>query len=469
MAKIIDPDNLVVGTNFILDTTAKTIELVVAGALSADGVAGQAVTSKIKELWRSDDTLRKFDIPFPKGKPTTDNFAELVNSWNWKNNTTRKLLRDFGWLVRNSSNNVTEHWASIKSTGDIDTDQAYYSVAGTPVNFTHTGLLNETTGEGIVNEAVQVISDPNGDGSYGDGFNYSTSLKAFCRIQGKIYTEATLGNTGNTVLTKPINYPYSLTNRVDTNILGADTTIDANADNVADVAPYSGMSITWHATNQNRTIGGTSRQFKVIINGNNGTKKQIYTYVQWALRRTTDIDAGAGTKIGQLAEQLLEFVGDKLKTKLTTDGGVFIDNYSTADINDLVFVDNSGVERTFPYTASGNITFNNIFQADTDTVYTMYFSAIGSANFGDSDAIVVNDAAGTPITGTLGGLATKAFTFDYDGNVQGGRTAGTDADIVLVALGKASATYEKITGTIVRSTTNAFQLNASLDNNYSNP
>lgn len=207
----------------------------------------------------------------------------------------------------------------------------------------------------------------------------------------------------------------------------------------------------------------------MIINGNNGTKKQIYTYVQWALRRTTDIDAGAGTKTGQLAEQLLEFVGDKLKTKLTTDGGVFIDNYNTADINDLVFVDNSGVERTFPYTASGNITFNNIFQADTDTVYTMYFSVIGSANFGDSDAIVVNDAAGTPITGTLGGLATKAFTFDYDGNVQGGRTAGTDADIVLVALGKASATYEKITGTIVRSTTNTFQLNASLDNNYSNP
>lgn len=461
MAKIIDPDNLVVGTNFVIDTTAKTIEFVIAGALSTDGVSLQAAVSKVKELWRTDNTLRKFDIPFSKGTLVTAKFPEMINGWNWKNTLTRKLLRDGGWLVRNTSGNVTEHWAGIRSVGTIGaSDQAYYTVGGAPVNFTYAGS---------VNEAVQVISDPNGDGSYGDGFNYTGSLKTFCRIQGKTYAESSLSNTGESDLKQPITYPYSLANSTDTNILGIDTTIDANADNTPDVAPYSGMSITWYATNQNRTIGGTSRQFKVIINGNNGTKKQIYTYVQWALRRTTDIDAGAGTKTGQLAEQLLEFVGDKLKTKLTTDGGVFIDNYNTADINDLVFVDNSGVERTFPYTASGNITFNNIFQADTDTVYTMYFSVIGSANFGDSDAIVVNDAAGTPITGTLGGLATKAFTFDYDGNVQGGRTAGTDADIVLVALGKASATYEKITGTIVRSTTNTFQLNASLDNNYSNP
>jgi len=468
MPKIVDPDNLVVGTNFILDTTAKTIELVVAGALSTDGVTGQAVVNKVKEIWRSDDTKRKFDIPFRDGTLTTDNFAELINGWNWKNTTTRKLLRDFGWLVRNSSNQVTEHWAGIRTTGDIDSDQAYYTVGSAPVNFTHVGLVNDA-GQGIVNEAVQVISDPNGDGSYGDGFNYSTSLKVFCRIQGKTYTESILSNTGEVTLVKPRTYPYNLENATDINILGADTTIDANADNVADVAPYSGMSITWYATNQTRSIGGVNRSFKIIINGNNGTKKQIYTYVQWALRRSTDIDAGAGTKTGLLAERLLEFVGDKLKTKLTTDGGVFIDNYNTADINDLVFVDNSGVERTFPYTASGTIQFNNIFQADADTYYAMYFDAIGTANFGDSDAIVVNDASGTPIQGTLGGLASKSFTFDYDGNVQGGRTAGTDANIVLVALGKSSATYVKITGTIVRSTTNTFQLNASLDNNYSNP
>lgn len=461
MPKIIDPDNLVVGTNFFIDTTAKTLELVIAGSLTTDGVSIQAVVSKIKELWRTDNTLRKFDIPFSKGTLVTAKFPEMINGWNFKNTLTRKLLRDGGWLVRNTSGLVTEHWAGIRTVGNIgSSDQAYYTVTGTVVNFTYAGP---------VNEAVQVISDPNGDGSYGDGFNYTTSLKVFCRIQGKTYTESALINTGESDLKQPITYPYGLANGTDTNILGADTTIDANADNTPDVAPYSGMSITWYATNQNRTIGGVSRQFKVIINGNNGTKKQIYTYVQWALRRAIDIDAGAGTKTGLLAEQLLEFVGDKLKTKLTTDGGVYIDNYNAADINDLVFVDNSGVERTFPYTASGSITFNNIFQADTDTVYTMYFTAIGSANFGDSDAIVVEDATGTPISGTLGGLATKAFTFDYDGNVQGGRTAGTDAPIVLVAIGKNSATYEKVTGTIVRSTTNSFQLNASLDSNYSNP
>lgn len=52
----------------------------------------------------------------------------------------------------------------------------------------------------------------------------------------------------------------------------------------------------------------------------------------------------------------------------------------------------------------------------------MYFTDLaGSADYGLTGAITVNDAAGSPIQGTISG-SSIAFTFDYDGNVQGSRT-----------------------------------------------
>ena len=61
----------------------------------------------------------------------------------------------------------------------------------------------------------------------------------------------------------------------------------------------------------------------------------------------------------------------------------------------------------------------------------------------------MNDKNGVPITGTISG-ASISFTFDYDGNIQGGRTAGTDAGIVLVAGNAGSAKPVVVNGTITR-------------------
>ena len=60
------------------------------------------------------------------------------------------------------------------------------------------------------------------------------------------------------------------------------------------------------------------------------------------------------------------------------------------------------------------------------------------------------------------------MTFDYDGNVQGGRTAGTDAAITAVAIGLSTGQYVSATGTIARSTANSISLVAALERNYEN-
>jgi len=87
------------------------------------------------------------------------------------------------------------------------------------------------------------------------------------------------------------------------------------------------------------------------------------------------------------------------------------------------------------------------------------------------DAIIV-DSAGSfsplPITGAISG-PTAAFDYDYDGNVQGGRTASTDAAVLLRAIGLETAQFVETTGAITRTVGLSFTLTAGLERNYSNP
>lgn len=84
------------------------------------------------------------------------------------------------------------------------------------------------------------------------------------------------------------------------------------------------------------------------------------------------------------------------------------------------------------------------------------------------DATIVDDNTGADITGTIGGPSVS-FTFDYDGNVQNGRTASTDAPVTLIAIGEDTAQHVVSTGTITQATGLAFSLVAGLERNYNNP
>ena len=88
--------------------------------------------------------------------------------------------------------------------------------------------------------------------------------------------------------------------------------------------------------------------------------------------------------------------------------------------------------------------------------------------FESDGAIIVDDNSGVDISGAISG-ATKVFDFDYDGNIQGGRTAATDAAIVIVAIGLETAQYVTAVGTITRATGISFNIVSGLERNYSNP
>ena len=454
MALITDPDDLNQATEVVFDATAKTIQLLIAGNLSNDGATIKAVYSFAKEEWKNDALLIPFEFPFV---PITDEFFELVEGWNWADATTRNLLRRGGFLVRNTSGNVTEHWAGIAILGAEADDQIYYDTGAGATNFVFPGNTAEV---------VQIISDPNGDGSYGDGFNRSTNLAAYNREQGQLFSQGSTTANGEANLLAPKLFSLTLNTGSDLKISESDVNIAANA-------PYTGMSITYYSTAQTRDIGGTNRDFGIIIDGNNGTAEKIYEFVQYQLRQSSDIDAGAGTQVGQLADALLQFVGDNLETLSATNSqgggtGVYIDNFQAADTNRITFRDNTGTGRTFPFVAVVQLNFNANLQNDADAIYRVFFTDAGGNQFGTANAILVDNNAGADVGGDVSGQSFVQFDFDYDGNNQGGRTPGTDANITVVAIGLSTGQYVQATGTITRSTANAVSLVSSLERQYEN-
>ncbi len=447
MPKITTRAGLVVGTELTIDEPSKTFTLNVAGNLVAkDGVTLQALYSKFVELW---NTATYQDSPFPmyaidalSGQFQFGTDGATFSGWKPATDATRQMLRDGGWSEFSSAGALNRQYAGIVGLGSVSAgSQLYYQRVSTdsPSNFTFTDQANE---------GIQVL----GDATNGN-FDKRTFFKAFVREQGKKYKDSVLADTGKTASGAYI-VNVLLSNEGDLKITANDAAMTG--------APYDNITVTYFATDQNRLIGGINYPFRVIIVGNGAPLEQIYTKVQFLLRQATDINSGAGTVTGKTANALLNFVGDTL----VTTQGVYIDNIQSADSNRIEFFDQNNVKRTNPFASAGTITANGVLVGAGSTYRLMFTTLPGATNdYGESGAVTVNDAIGTPIAGPITASPIN-FTFDYDGNVQGGRTAGTDAAVTLIGIKPGTGKFVAATGTLTRSKTIALSLVAEQDRAY---
>lgn len=456
MAKITSKASLNVGTEIVIDETAKTIQLLAAGNLVfKDGVTLQAVYSKLVDLWA---TSSYQDSPFPmyaidalSGQFQIGTDGATYSGWNWADTNTRNALRDGGWAEYNNAGVKTAEYVGAVGLGAItpaSTCQPYYHLASTdaPTNFPFTDQFNV---------GVKVYDNVSLD--------KRTYFKAFIREYGKKFKSSVLADTGSTG-TGPFKQNFLVSNEDDlklTTLLGSN---QATADAAMSGAPYSGITVAYYTANQSRTIGGVARDFKIIITNTTGTLEQIYAKVQYLLRQNSDINTGgtAGTKTGKIQNELLSFVGDTL----VTSQSVYIDNVLAADSNRVEFYDDTNTKRTNPYTAAGAMTFNAPLVGAGSSYRLMFKDPPGAGNdFGESGAITVNDATATPITGTIS-AGSIAFTYDYDGNTQGGYTAGTDRNVVLIGIKPGTGKYVAAEGVLTRSKAISLSLVAEADRVY---
>lgn len=464
MAKLTLPSELNQGVEVDYITGSLTIRLnETANLTGSDGVTLQALYSFTKEEWRTDSNLIKY--PFPFVAITGEQF-ELINGWDFADTSSKEYIRDAGWALRSGDGTSLEEYMNITSLGTFDSgsDNAYYlqtgSVGGIPV---------PTVYSGEVNQAILIYSASVPETNYRDYF------KIYLREQGKTYGFYDLNTEQNIPTLTYRKYALPLVNAIDLKITAADVAIDANSDGTADVAPYSGMSITWYApSTQSRAIGSDSYDFTIVIDGNDATAEQIYEFTQWSLRQEVDIDAGPSSSRGDTTEELLVFIGDTLRTLRTSEGyGVYIDNFQAADTNRLEFTDDAGNTQTFPFVAAGTIVFNDNLYTDPSSSYFVFFTNDDAGDntgrdFGTQTAIIIQDNSGQPITGSASGSTTGvAFDYDYDGNIQrGSDSSGSNAPYTAVALGLTNAQYVVTTGTIIRSTANQINFVAALERNY---
>ena len=526
MAKITSKTQLVVNTELTIDTSAKTITLNVAGNLVAkDGCTLQALYSKLVDLWT---TSTYNDFPFPmyaidalSGQFSFGTDGSTYNGWKPGDVATRQMLRDGGWSEYSAGGVLNRQYVGIVSLGTVSSGaQLYYQAdsSDSPTNFTFTDA---------VNQGIQVFGDSNNGNfnkrSYFKGFvrEYAKKFKdSVLADTGKTATGAYLVNlllsneddlkvqvTDTNLIGKAPYFGTATKTQTDGGATAASPTFTSTAGSfiAGDVGKYicidtgtnkgfykivtvnsstsvdvdrnfaaSGSSISWtqnpagmtieyFGTNQSKTIGGGSFPFKVVIEGNGATLEQIYTFAQYQLRQANDIDIGSGTVIGKTASALCSFTGDTLYT--TT--GVFINNLQAADLNRIVFTDQNGAAQQYPYSSSGTLNSNAVLTSGGTGYYTMWFTTLpGDANYGTSIAVIVNDKDGTPITGTISG-SSISFTFDYDGNIQGGRTPGEAASVTVVAGNAGSAKPVVSTATITKSKAISISLVAESDRVYS--
>lgn len=452
MAKITDPDSLNVGTEITFDLPNKTFTLVAAGNLVAkDGVTGNALWAKFVDLWTS-STYQPYPFPMNVLDARSGQYifgqdpGGSFNGWKPANDTTRQMIRDAGWSEYSSLGVLNRQYVGVVvgSNAPIGT-QFYYQRAtgGAALNFTFTDAPNE---------AIQVYGDTtNGN------FDTRTFFKIFLRNYQYTFDSKVLGDIFETG-TGAYKIAFGTSTALDTKIQDTDVNVAANT-------PYTDITVEYFATNQSKTIGGGSYPFRIIVNNTiaGATLEQIYTKIQYLLRQASDIDAGAGTVTGKTAEELMHFVGDTLYT--TT--GVFIDGVIAADLNRIVFEDQNEVQRQYPYASSGTLSFNSALTFGGTGYYRMYFTTLPGANndYGESSAVTVNDKDGVAIAGTISSSSLD-FTFDYDGNVQAGRTSGTDAAVTIIAGNPGSAKPVVVTGTISRSKGISFTLTAESDRAY---
>jgi hypothetical protein len=112
------------------------------------------------------------------------------------------------------------------------------------------------------------------------------------------------------------------------------------------------------------------------------------------------------------------------------------------------------------------MSFNSVLVGAGSSYRLMFTTPPGAGNdYGETGAITVNNAAGTPITGTIS-AGSIDFDYDYDGNVQGGFAGGTDRAVTLIGIKPGTGKFAVASGTLSRTKGISLSLVAETDRVY---
>lgn len=366
----------------LIDAEAKTITL-------TEATAGRDLYSYLWGLWE-DGSLTTSRFPI---WPRESRRLALFNGWTLTAESWA-YLRGTGIEVLDDGEQAVQTWANISSVLDPGEGvRLYYSRNG--------GAAVDFDAAGPVNQLIDVSEA-------------TTSLIVYARAEGRVPSSQEILATVDDTQLRATVYPVAITTSVDAHVQASDAEVDAQA-------PYTAMALAYPPAPVERTVGGLTGRFDVIVDGAGADFRQIYTWLQRRARlpayRTEPV--------------LVEMRGDTLYPA----PGLFIDNLGTG-ADSVIFTDLDGATLQPPPVTTLALSFGSAAAADPDARFALYFAE----GYGQPVAVIVEDAGGAPIAGLVGGQTGITRAYDYAGNVQRGEgSAGTDADVVLVVQGRSVA------------------------------
>jgi len=205
----------------------------------------------------------------------------------------------------------------------------------------------------------------------------------------------------------------------------------------------------------------------VLYNTEGGTLYQCVAFLDALAQTDDDINDHAtnitrGKRVGTW--YTYNATGQILTRTWTPTAGLYIQNVPTADQQLVVFTEDDGDLKTYPFSVSVEANIGATAKADANAWYHSFFT--GSYN--TSAAVTVEDATSVEVKG----LASTAdvdnkiiFAFDYSGDIVGPEGAGEDKNCVFLCEGDGGATQAKTLYTITEITTVAFTCAPGVENN----
>lgn len=219
-----------------------------------------------------------------------------------------------------------------------------------------------------------------------------------------------------------------------------------------------------------RTINSVVYPFHWRMFANGGDLSQIFQFLQWKLRLTSDIDGATATARGDITDLLMSFASPN-----GTTIDLFPDDLSANESNNVTYQDLTGDSRNNAFLVGITFQVNaNLTGSALKRLVAYFDDPDGTPASGDefdtNGAIIVDDATSVDmdfVDGAISGNISRSF--DYTNNAQGGRTPDTDAAITVVAIGTNLAQYVLVSATITKVNALTIAVGTALERNFNNP
>lgn len=373
---------------------------------------------------RTDENLREFDKMI-EGKFKFGWAYNFVANNKPSTDADRDIIRGSWWIEYDAVSAIGRIYYGNNGLGAIlDLSQPYYqnSVGWEPFDFAKDWNFNE---------AIQVYWDIAVDATT-TTFDFRTYEAISIRTFGQNYDRKE--STTDLSILELWAYSSWFAVSESPHLTTGNYTL-ADVYGGAQIAPWTWMTLEKLAVAQTETwFNEADWDFTWVLHNTwSWTLDECVAFLDALAQTDDDIDVGAITVTnGKRVNTWYSY--NATWQIVSTSGadalGLFIENIPTADQQGIVFTDDLGNEKTYPFQSQIEVSVGAVAVSDTLAWYHSFFLAA----FNTSSAITVVDASAQPVKWNVSTDHTTnkiIFAFDYDWDTVGW-TAGTDKDAVFL-------------------------------------